>query len=254
MKLSQEDIAYLVKESVRRIISEGQERIDNFDRVVKLMDIQSPDDFYFVQITKRFKDNPYDDRTQGNYHGGAWFLAGFRVHDANELMSLKPQIINICEKNNARAYITVNTRSEKETDDYIKIYKKQFRPTDARYQYADQIIPGQAKSGPSWKGVRKRLIIDIDVPKTAKTRDGENIWDEVHYLIKMVGITPLDEYETPSGGLHIILPDKEDKNYQYLKKMFHKFDNWKDRGRLATVHPNEDAKLILYSNVKTKGY
>lgn len=74
MKLSQEDIVYLVKESVRRIISEGQERIDNFDRVVKLMDIQSPDDFYFVQITKRFKDNPYDDRTQGNYHVSWWCL------------------------------------------------------------------------------------------------------------------------------------------------------------------------------------
>ena len=56
------------------------------------------------------------------------------------------------------------------------------------------------------------------------------------------------------GGLHIILSDKEDKNYEYLKQMFHKFDNWKDKGRLATVHPNEDAKLILYSNVNTKGY
>ena len=102
--------------------------------------------------------------------------------------------------------------------------------------------------------MRKRVIVDIDVPKNATTQDGENIWDEVHYLINMVGIKPLDEYETPSGGLHIILPDKEDKRFLYLKKMFHKFDNWQDKGRLATVHPNVDAKIILYSNVKTKGY
>lgn len=254
MKLTEKDIRYMVYESVKRILSEAQNKIDNFDRIVKLMDFKSPDDFYFVQITKRFKDNPNDDRRVGNYHGGAWYLKGYRIHNANELLSLKDEIIDICDKNNARAYITVNTRSEQETDNFIKVYRQKFNPSDARYKYADQIIPGQAKSGYNWRGVRKRVIIDIDVPKTAKTRQGENIWDEVHRLLNMVNIKPLDEYETPSGGLHIILPDKEDKNYEYLKQMFHKFDNWKDKGRLATVHPNEDAKLILYSNVNTKGY
>ena len=32
------------------------------------------------------------------------------------------------------------------------------------------------------------------------------------------------------------------------------FDNGIDKGRLATVHPNVDAKMILYSNVNTAGY
>lgn len=244
----------IIRESIKKIITEAQLKVDNFDKVAKMMEINSPDDFYFVQIIKRYKDNKQDNRSIGNYHAGAWYLGGFRVHDANELFTLKDQIINLCNQNNARAYITVNSRSEKQTDDFIKVYKSRFRPSDPRYKFADQIVPAQAKTGRNWRGQRKRLFIDIDVPKTAKTRDGKNIWDEVRYMINMVGIKPLDEYETPSGGLHIILPDKEDSNYEYLKKLFHKFDNWRDRGLLATVHPNEDGKIILYSNVQTKGY
>lgn len=254
LKITNDDLKYMVTESIKRVLSEAQTKIDNFNKVAKLLQFDSSDDFYFVQIIKRFKDNPNDDKHVGNYHGGAWYLKGYRVHSADELYALKPEIIDICEKNNARAYITVNSRSEKQTDDYIRIYKQSFKPYDARYKYADQIVPGQAKSGKNWKGIRKRVIIDIDAPKTEKTIGGENVWDEVHRLIKMLNITPLDEYETPSGGLHIILPDKEDKNYEYLKQLFHKFDNWRDRGRNAMVHPNEDAKLILYSNVKTTGY
>lgn len=244
----------LIKESVKKYLLEAHLTIDNFDKISKILEFNSPDDFYFVQIIKRFKDNPNDNRSIGNYHGGAWYIQGFRVHSVDELLSLKPKIIDLCEKNNARAYITVNNRSEKQTNDYIKIYQRKFRPTDARHKFADQIVPGQAKSGYNWRGQRKRLFVDVDVPKNAKTRDGKNIWNEVRRLIQMVGITALAEYETPSGGLHIILPDREDENYEYLKKLFHKFDNWKNKGRLATVHPNEDGKIILYSNVQTKGY
>lgn len=254
MLISLDDIKYMVNECVRNILDEGQSVIDNFDVCEKMLDINSDDDFHFVQITKRYKDNKGDDRAQGNYHGGSWFLDGFRVHSGEELQALKPKIIQICNQNNARAYITINNRSEKDTDSFVKIYRKQFRPTDPRYIHADQIVPGQAKDGPSWTGMRKRVLIDIDVTKDAKGPDGKNIWDEVHFLLDTMGITPLHEYVTSSGGLHIILPDKEDPKYPYLKKMFEKFDNWKDRGRLATVHPNPDAKMILYSNVQTPGY
>ena len=244
----------LFEEICNSVLNEAQNLIDNFNIATKMLTFNSTDDFYFVQIMKRFKDNPNDDRSKGNYHAGTWYLKGYRVRTADELQKLKPEIIKICHDNNARAYITVNSRSEKETNDFIKIYKKRYRPTDARHKYADDIIPGQAKDGPSWVGKRPRLIIDIDVPKNTKGPDGQNIWDEVRYMLNMVGIVPLAEYETPSGGLHIVLSDKEDKRLSYLKHLFKKFDNWRDKGRFATVHPNVDAKIILYSNVQTKGY
>ncbi len=254
MKFTEKDIKYMVTESVRKILSEGQTLIDNFDMASKLLDVQTPDDFHFVQIIKRFKDNPNDDKSKGNYHGGAWYLGGFRVHNSQELNSLKPQIISICNQNNARAYMTINKRSDKETDSYIKVYRSKLNPNDARYKYADQIVPGQAKTGDNWKGIRKRLIIDIDVPKDAVDNRGVNIWNAVHFLIQNFGIQPIGEYVTSSGGLHIILPDKEDQQFLRMKRIFKNFDDGIDKGRLATVHPNEDAKIILYSNVKTKGY
>ena len=244
----------IINECLSQILSEAQTLVDNFDKVVKLLTFNTPDDFYFVQIIKRFKDNPNDDKSQGNYHAGGWYLKSWRIRSVDELISLKPEIIKWCEDNNARAYITINSRSEQETNDFIKIYRKKYPATDARYVHADEIVPGQAKDGPSWKGQRSRLFLDIDCPKNQTTPDGRNVWDEVRYMIQMVGIQPLDEYETPSGGLHIILPDKEDKKLYYLKRLFNKFDNWKYKGKLSTVHTNVDGKIILYSNVKTKGY
>jgi len=244
----------MFEDIAKEVLNEGQQLIDNFDMITNMLDFKSSDDFYFVQIIKRFKDNPNDDRSQGNYHGGAWYLKGYRIRSGDDLLKLKPEIIKMCHDNNARAYITINSRSEKETNDFIKIYRKKYRPTDPRYVYADDIVPGQAKDGPSWKGKRSRLFLDVDVPKNAKGSDGRNIWDEVRYMLKMVGIVPIAEYETPSGGLHIILPDKEDQRLFYLKRLFNKFDNWQHKGRLATVHPNVDGKIILYSNVQTKGY
>ena len=254
MILNEEYLRKIIRESIKNVLNEAQVLVDNFDKVSKILTFNSNDDFYFVQIIKRFKDNPNDDKTKGNYHAGGWYLNSYRIKSADELNNLKPEIIKICNDNNARAYITINSRSEQETNDFIKIYRKKYHPSDARHQHADEIIPGQAKSGPAWKGKRSRLFLDVDVPKDMKGPDGKNIWDEVRYMLNMVGITPIDEYETPSGGLHILLPDKDDKRMYYLKRLFNKFDNWQYKGRLATVHPNEDGKIILYSNVITKGY
>ena len=245
MVLNENALREIVKETVIGMLSEAQQKIDNFDKVAKMMVFNANgDDFYFVQIIKRFKDNPNDDKSQGNYRAGAWYLKSWRIHSAHELMQLKPEIIQWCEQNNARAYVTVNSRSTKETDDYIKIMKQKLGPNA---QNVEDRIAGAAKDGPSWKGQRVRLFLDIDTPD-------KKIWDEVHYILNMCGIQIIDEYETPSGGLHIILPNKEERNLYYAKKLFAKFDGWKDKGLLATVHPNVDGKIILYSNVVTKGY
>ena len=105
----------------KKTLTEAQQLIDNFDMIANMLNFNSSDDFYFVQIIKRFKDNPNDDKTKGNYHGGAWYLKGYRIKSTDELLKLKPEIIKMCHDNNARAYITINSRSEKETNDFIKI-------------------------------------------------------------------------------------------------------------------------------------
>ena len=248
MLISENKLYSLLQESIKKVLlREAQVKIDNFDKVAKLLafnDQNNGDDFYFVQIIKRLKDNPNDDKSQGNYRSGGWYLKSWRIHSVQELLAIKNDVINLCEQNNARAYITVNTRSEKDTNSYIKIMKQKLGPNA---QNVEDRIAGAAKDGPNWKGQRLRLFLDVD------TSD-KRIWNEVHYILNMCGIQILDEYETPSGGLHIILPNKEERNLYYARKLFAKFDDWKDKGMLATVHPNVDGKIILYSNVNASSY
>ena len=238
-----------LKETIKQLIRESlaesvQTKIDNFDRIEKYLEFKNPDDdFYFVQIIKRRKDNMHDDKRQGNYRNGSWYLGSYRITSAEQLMQLKPEIIAICEKNNARAYMCINARSMKQTDERVKFIKT----TKPWADHVEDRVAGEAKDGPNWKGQRLRLVIDID------TND-KNVWDEVHYILNMCKIDILDEYETPSGGLHIILPNKEERNFEYAKILFRKFDNFQDVGRNALVHPNPDAKMILYSNTRTEGY
>lgn len=256
VKLTKNKLRSIITESVHKILSEMRRVVDNFSVIESIMDFSSDDDFYFVQIIKRWKDNKdksgaSDERDRGKidgvYHGGAWYLKSWRIHSAQELEDLKPEIIKICEENNARAYITVNTRSTKETDSFVKIYRSRYNPSDARYAHADDIVAGQAKSGPNWKDTRVRLFLDIDTPD-------KKIWSEVSRMLDYYNIKVLGSYETPSGGLHIILANKNNRNLWAFRKECEKFDRYRDLGRQATVHANEDGKLLLYSNVETQGY
>lgn len=257
------DIKYFKSLIESALLTEAKVLIDNFDKVAQLMEFNSDDDFYFVQIIKRFKDNPNDDIRQGNYRHGAWYLSSWRVRSVGELMMLKPTIIQICDKNNARAYITINTRSMKDTDKQIIKVRSGLHKTDPYYIHADDIVAAQPKHGKNWKNVRKRFFIDID-PTPEYTSDPQKLqklFSDVKAMIQFCGMTILDEYSTPSGGLHLILPDKEHEDIELLEKLLQKFDNpgvnfknWRDKGKLSMAHPNYDGKIILYSNVDTKGY
>ena len=50
------------------------------------------------------------------------------------------------------------------------------------------------------------------------------------------------------------LTNKEDIETTVGLFLFNKFDNWRYKGKRSTVHANVDGKIILYSNVQTKGY
>lgn len=231
-----------------QVLFEEKRLIDNFDTVAKIMEFASDDDFYYVQIIKRFKDNPNDDRSQGNYNDGAWYPEkGFRIKSVNELMTLKPKIIDLCNKYNARAYITINQRSTVATEREIIRVRRNNPPYSRRYKHAEDIVPAQAKHGANWQGQRLKFFIDVD-------STDKNIWNEVKKILEMCKMESIGEYVTPNGGLHIMMPDKHHPNIDYMEHMLHKLDNWVKRGRRATAHPNYDGKIILYSNVETKGY
>jgi hypothetical protein len=242
--------------------------VDNFELLKGYMEFNNPDDVYFVQIIKRWKDNkdkPDADawrtagRKKGSYHSGGEFLNYYLIHSNSELDSLKSEIIKACSYNNARAYISINSRSQNAVNAYMSKFKSRFTdPNDPRVKNAEAILYGQAKSGPAWKNERFKVLLDIDTTRdaTAKMPNGKvvNIWDETKKRLKDFNIKVAAEYETPSGGLHLILNNKNNRNCRPFYKGLKDFDGGRDLDRLATVHPSEDIKMVLYSNVDTAGY
>lgn len=242
--------------------------VDNFELLKGYMEFNNPDDVYFVQIIKRWKDNkdkPDADawraagRKKGSYHSGGEFLNYYLIHSNSELDSLKSEIIKACSYNNARAYISINSRSQNAVNAYMSKFKSRFTdPNDPRVKNAEAILYGQAKSGPAWKNERFKVLLDIDTTRdaTAKMPNGKvvNVWDETKKRLKDFNIKVAAEYETPSGGLHLILNNKNNRNCRPFYKGLKDFDDGRDLDRLATVHPSEDIKMVLYSNVDTAGY
>lgn len=241
--------------------------VDNFELLKDYMEFNKPDDVYFVQIIKRWKDNkdkPNADawkaagKLKGSYHSGGEFLNYWLIASPADLDAHKAEIIKACNYNNARAYISINSRSKSQVDAYIDHFKSRYSPSDPRYKNAEAILYGQAKTGPSWRNERLRVLLDIDTTSDAKTKipNGKtvNIWNETEKRLKDLNIKVAARYETPSGGLHLILNNKNNRNLREFYRDLKDFDGGQDLGRLSTVHPSEDIKMVLYSAVATEGY
>lgn len=82
--------------------------IDNFDQISKLLTWNSEDEFYFVQILQRKKDNP------GNIHGSnnsSRLIKAYYIDSLEKLNKQKDEMIQLANLFNARVGINLNKRS-----------------------------------------------------------------------------------------------------------------------------------------------
>ena len=82
--------------------------IDNFSVIRKILRFPTEDSFYFLQVLKRRKDNP--DLEKDMIH-----LADFYIYSLEDYDRLADRVINLCESENARAYLRLNVRDSKKT-------------------------------------------------------------------------------------------------------------------------------------------
>lgn len=80
--------------------------MNNFDLIKNYLQFDDPDKFYFIQILKRRKDNPTMGKDMCN-------IDNFCVYNIQDFERYENRIIDTCERNNARAYIRLNRRSDK---------------------------------------------------------------------------------------------------------------------------------------------
>lgn len=113
-------------------------KIDNFKQISKLLTFNSEDEFYFVQIIQRKKDNK---RVKGSNNKNR-LIKAYYISSVEKLMSLKDEMIHFAEYFNARVGINLNKRSYEKTafNTLLKIanqmHNKDFKSVRAAYNSA----------------------------------------------------------------------------------------------------------------------
>lgn len=130
--------------------------VDNFELIKTLLKFEDKDDFYFCQIIQRKKDgNDVPSANNGYRTIKSYYIRSFEDYERRI-----PAIIQLCEQNNARAYINLNVRNAKEvalqcSKAYIDLVLEDRCNQGHRvYDHCCGITPK--------KGVKKRRLVDVD--------------------------------------------------------------------------------------------
>lgn len=78
--------------------------VDNFDLIENLLKFESSDDFYFLQLIKRKKEN--DELGSNNR-----VIRSYFIKSKEQLRKHEKEIKDLCTVTNSRAYINLNRRS-----------------------------------------------------------------------------------------------------------------------------------------------
>lgn len=134
--------------------------VDNFDKISQLLSFDSDDEFYFLQVIQRKKENNVSGTKNHNR-----LLRYHLITSVDKLMSLKPELIQFASYFNARVCINLNKRS------FEKVAFKALKNTsdaivDKDYRRAKHAwISACGQSGAVGD---KRWIVDLDGEQVRK--------------------------------------------------------------------------------------
>lgn len=143
--------------------------VDNFEKIMSLLEFPTEDTFYHLQILKRKKEHP-------GMGSNSYLVKTYYIKSSDHLDKVGPEIVCLCEFHNARAYINLTPRSfeqlayqhlKKVTD---QILNKDFKSSHTAYNS----VCGEYGTKP------KRWIIDIDV----SGGEGEKLMNKVMDFIE----------------------------------------------------------------------
>lgn len=125
--------------------------IDNFEQIQGLMSFDTEDEFYFVQILKRKKENP--ELGSNSYLVNTYFITGLE-----QLKRLKGEIILLAAFHNARVYIHLTKRSFEQTA-FQMIIKVVNQTMEKDFKFVKNAF--NSVCGTYAKGA-KNWVVDID--------------------------------------------------------------------------------------------
>lgn len=164
--------------------------MNNMFLVHGFLNFNDPDLFYFIQILKRKEEHP-------NLTANGKLIADFHIHSYNDMNKEMAEIISICDKEDARAYIRLNRRSMRKTALLVNAeIARRLSLDDYHIKNIYQSILGKhhAEKDNTW-------LIDIDDEQVTMT-------DEVKQLAltlqKDGGRDPMCIRVPTKKGLHLI--------------------------------------------------
>lgn len=198
--------------------------VNNFSKVKLFLQFDDPNTYYFLQIIKRRKDNP----EMSNH---SKIIKDIYIYSLEQFESMKDQIIELCHKNNARAYLRLNKRCTKKTG--LQVLK---RITELIIDENYKAIPNvyASVSGEFHADKDKKWIVDID-----DTDECKDVIKIIYNLQLETGKEPLTECFPTKNGIHILT---RPFNLQKFKITYPNID----------VH--KDNMVILYENTKNRNH
>lgn len=206
--------------------------VDNFLEIENYLSFNNKDEFYVIQILQRKKDG-----NQGlHIRQGYRLLKTYCIYSIKELEDLRERIINLCNDNNARAYINMNVRNAKEVAlECIQRYATLVADDNARmggnvYEKAC----GSLKA----RGYKAKWVVDVDSPDKSYLETIRNL---------ILSCRHNEEFElfvlNTVNGFHIICNGFDVKQFQSLLQDTN-LEN-------IDIHKNNPT-LLYYNDISSK--
>lgn len=205
--------------------------VDNFDLISSALEWNNKDEFYFLQIIQRKKDG--NDTGRGN--NGARTIKTYYIFNQDDFSRRKNKIIELCEANNARAYIHLNRRNARDccivaAQEYLKLIKE-----DNCFQGIR--IWDHACGIERDHNYPKLWLLDVD------SKDPDYIWRVLKVLFECRGEPKVKLHIPTLHGYHLITTGFDCGQFQQLLKI----------EKLNPVDIHKDNPTLLYYKKKENG-
>lgn len=211
--------------------------VDNFELIKSILKFDLPEHFYFVQLLKRQADDPMiGGKKNPTYHGDmhSRLLKNYFIRKPDDLDKFKDEIINLCNTEDVRAYISLNRRSNKAV--CVRIYEHIYAcMKGGTYKNPECLLSSASGKTNSEPKETKSWLIDVDKEYLPYLEDLANIVNKCKSEFKCGNI--MHEIHTKSGMHFIVHP-------------FNKYDynNYWNEFRLAHPDAPETAPVIQPDN------
>lgn len=192
--------------------------VNNSIKIRTMLSFTDKDDFYFVQLLKRRKDNPDLERDMiviNNYY----------IESLEHYIKMIPHIIALCDMENTRAYIRLNKRNYKKLGPYMvkRVVDIAFSENSSSLKGVFNSIAGEFHSDPD-----KKWVVDIDNDKNVNY---VQLLKEVSRLQTETERDPMTELLETKNGVHLITRPFDLRKFKLL---------------FPTIDVHKDATTILY--------